>query len=1365
MRLRLALVLSTAAISCATYQPLRDTTQPDKIAKASLVCNGSSDAWPGCQTDSPPVWFWKPTVISAPFEAFWTFVGDTAYPGEKIRWKITEHTLFAYRAYETVKGGDGQRVTRPGYEGEPVAAFTISSQFDVWHQYNPTTGEELPVLYEAQERPWYERQYMRVDWSQNQIAGFGNLIGAKISEILGEVHAEPVSYYVNDPNDPNYRVITDSYIDVVQRDAVTPTLQALEYGVSPYVQLSPAHVDYRSSFWRVPVSDYAPLYYPDHAFNDDAVAHFGYFREEREFYDKTRGVTDFKDYLMNRWDIWATTHVDATCKADKDCAGWDGKNNGVICDKRAPGLAEAQASPDARAGKCTKKYADRGFKPIVYFLSPQFYDDANPTQPSAIGVAYKAQACRTIQQWNEAYKDTVARLLGVAYTERNFADPLKADYVKDMDACTFHPATATPHSQTPFDPKTMDLYVLAENSKTCDANLTQGAKDSSDPTARWCIRLGDIRYSMISYVDQAGSGTPLGVATWLGDAETGEIKSAVANIFGGALDTYRGYVGDVYDMVSGNLTQEQVELGENVRDYYQNFAGNSFPPSIPQAANLVSPDALAKFQGALQQKKDQADQLKLLGPQAFDAKLSRFKGSDLEKLLVDNIEFRSMVGLNVDDPLDENMMDRVSPFRGGFQKLMEYGHSMDKVLDKYCVMHANTFIDYAVTNLVQRAKDANLTRDQAMDWITGLIFRATIDHEVGHTMGLRHNFEGSFDEENYNPEYFGIKAAFPDPAPATFAVGHPLPLTPTEFQAFNQARTDARHNREKAGVKLYQYSSIMDYGGQFYSDLAGIGEYDKAAIRFGYGQLATVYDGAPKADHSNRTTVPYYLGGQQCTTNDDCPFAKSGQSCASILNGLAKACTSWDFDANNDAANHPPIQFRFCSDERVDDRPFCNRFDEGPSSTQIVQNLAETYERNYTFNNFRRYREYYGGSYQQRIWDRYFRPMGKQFASLLYQVYYNQKSLLTSGNGSLADMLEASIQAMDFYTRVLGTPDVGEFTPNTFQTLADGTKRLLYQRTSPNCHSHTLGDGSDDPAYFHSCLGTGKYFYTSFEQGYYGAIQRIARSGTFDDKFLAMYALTNRDWGQPFANNETFPLNFYDGFKGEMLKLFTGVLGAQDDSYAPLVSYDSGKATVTYRDIWQGKLFDAVPSDFAITTPAFLPTTTDTADARYQHMDVLSPQQPEVFLKIYGLILSLSRFTVFYDETFPDYVQLYVFGEPQPHFDANGATTVQYFSPLHSRTYIGVQTPDQKSIAFPLVKEAAGWADAYTKYSALTGSQLTGLYALHKSDACRFVSGSSTTPDADCQALLVSDAKQKLTERESYLDLMYEVRQQIGLVL
>ena len=55
-------------------------------------------------------------------------------------------------------------------DGQIVASFAITKHFDIRRDYNPTTGEENNVIVENDtDRPWYQREYFRVDWSKNLV--------------------------------------------------------------------------------------------------------------------------------------------------------------------------------------------------------------------------------------------------------------------------------------------------------------------------------------------------------------------------------------------------------------------------------------------------------------------------------------------------------------------------------------------------------------------------------------------------------------------------------------------------------------------------------------------------------------------------------------------------------------------------------------------------------------------------------------------------------------------------------------------------------------------------------------------------------------------------------------------------------------------------------------------------------------------------------------------------------------------------------------------------------------------------------------------------------------------------------------------
>lgn len=96
-------------------------------------------------------------------------------------------------------------------------------------------------------------------------------------------------------------------------------------------------------------------------------------------------------------------------------------------------------------------------------------------------------------------------------------------------------------------------------------------------------------------------------------------------------------------------------------------------------------------------------------------------------------------------------------------------------------------------------------RKSAEDIMIPHAYTTTLVHEFGHALGLRHNFIGSFDSEN--------------------------------FYTQEEAHELGMHNRPA-------YSSIMDYGYSELNELPQFGKYDVAALRFGYAREVELADGS-----------------------------------------------------------------------------------------------------------------------------------------------------------------------------------------------------------------------------------------------------------------------------------------------------------------------------------------------------------------------------------------------------------------------------------------------------------------------------------------------------------------------------------------
>ena len=95
-------------------------------------------------------------------------------------------------------------------------------------------------------------------------------------------------------------------------------------------------------------------------------------------------------------------------------------------------------------------------------------------------------------------------------------------------------------------------------------------------------------------------------------------------------------------------------------------------------------------------------------------------------------------------------------------------------------------------------------KDKVIDALMPFVWVPTLIHEIGHTLGLRHNFAGSEDKANFYTE----------------------------------------EERKELGVKReFAYSSVMDYGYRSTNELQVMGKYDIAALRFAYAEKIELNNG------------------------------------------------------------------------------------------------------------------------------------------------------------------------------------------------------------------------------------------------------------------------------------------------------------------------------------------------------------------------------------------------------------------------------------------------------------------------------------------------------------------------------------------
>lgn len=418
-----ALTVLLAMASCAQDVGTIDRTQHDKIEKKMFA----------------GIWYYNTTVIDVPAHITFTTVGETSafvtgWEVNKVIFDIQEKMLVVYPVTEYVEGAekkwhqekifkywDDECLTKGSekyqciegvdnldnpskrccfirmYVGQPLAAFEITSHFDVTRKYNPQTGEQTNVIEENTfDKKWWQRRYIRVNWAKNLVQNYTFLFGA--------VTQTPVDYYVQplDPENPDIPTITNDYIDVVTKVFAEPSPEACNlYGVSSY-DCASAIVKFRTAFRKVdPNNDYEPRTFT----NMEHMEYFGFFQKERYGYNPIYGVTEEgKVYYPFRWNIWDKTmeelpilddqgnEVKKRCFKDMADTGCDTTNKN--------GTKEFCKADDwFQFGHCVirkpKPYIERGLRPIVWHVSSAFPDDLWPI------------AKKTADAWSDVFKDTV----------------------------------------------------------------------------------------------------------------------------------------------------------------------------------------------------------------------------------------------------------------------------------------------------------------------------------------------------------------------------------------------------------------------------------------------------------------------------------------------------------------------------------------------------------------------------------------------------------------------------------------------------------------------------------------------------------------------------------------------------------------------------------------------------------------------------------------------------------------------------------------------------------------------------------------------------------------------------------------------
>ena len=324
------------SMGCAEERAPINRVQANALAKSFFV---GADL-KGTQ-DDPEFWT-QGSLIDVGYGASQDglFTSTYAQAVARVKWQVTENLLVARLTYERINNSDGKGAGPSSTDGQVVAAYRISNHFDIQNAYNPSTGEELNVIEEnGSDRPWYDREYFRVDWSENLNTHAYDFDTLSLLGVYGGVEYTSLSYYVTDPQDedaPHFDV-DGGYFDVTTKAFATPKMIDLSHlgwgidkfpacmlpdelfgGSQPVGNCNAVELTIRQSFRKVVDSDYQPEDWDGYRFQA-----FGAFYTERLGYSRNYGMTDQNWHrFINRYNIWERSHYyadPAAMKGDVAC--------------------------------------------------------------------------------------------------------------------------------------------------------------------------------------------------------------------------------------------------------------------------------------------------------------------------------------------------------------------------------------------------------------------------------------------------------------------------------------------------------------------------------------------------------------------------------------------------------------------------------------------------------------------------------------------------------------------------------------------------------------------------------------------------------------------------------------------------------------------------------------------------------------------------------------------------------------------------------------------------------------------------------------------------------------------------------------
>ncbi|MGK5088180.1 zinc-dependent metalloprotease, partial [Bdellovibrionota bacterium FG-2] len=486
-------------------------------------------------------------------------------------------------------------------------------------------------------------------------------------------------------------------------------------------------------------------------------------------------------------------------------------------------------------------------------------------------------------------------------------------------------------------------------------------------------QLGDLDRNYIYYIPKQTSSGVIGLGGAHANPRTGEVIAASVFIYGGNI------IGAVDSMKKRAKAEKAYNKLVAVKTpSTPSSASHEVNPTLPGAVLGLNGGAPASFVGAKLLMKAVEEQY---GPSSVS--LLGDLGNKMTNLRSGSkVDFSSALGAIMKNPTLAEA--RGFSLMKGFDEARKRGvvgnerlttnFVNESLATSFKTLAPEAARQKAISGVLERLEKAHYcaydasqvaVSPQAIEDMSDLdaamaLYRPTLAHEIGHNLGLRHNFIGSFDKDNFK-----------------FEASEKTPRT---------------------------YSSVMDYLVDDMETYDGLGPQDVSALRAAYAGLLELTPDAAKAAASAKNPVPL-VSGKYVSLED-----------YKTLLGI----NSWIGLTPNAMEKAPLKKYMFCTDEDAGESPTCYRFDKGTTPSEVVDYYIHQYQSLYSLTNFAgdrlEFPYYRVGAYIGRIFG-IFTPIRQFMEEGIFQ------AISGADQETVGPYIDAAVKSLFFLQSVVRTPD------------------------------------------------------------------------------------------------------------------------------------------------------------------------------------------------------------------------------------------------------------------------------------------------------------------------------------------------------